>query len=117
MILFVLLAVIRLYHPVDIQALTAEGSQPRRTHVEVSGFLTMAKKEGDGDWHLRICDSPRVEGMDRKHCIVAEIIPAMPCRLPRIGNHVRIRGISRFDGENGHGWSEIHPIESLEIIP
>lgn len=83
------------------------------THVEVGGWVTYVADEDDGDLHIRACDSPKVEGMERKHCFVAECIPALPCHRPKIGEFVVFRGISRPDTERGHNWQEIHPVLEL----
>ena len=111
----------RAFHARTIAQISAE--DPRNwkhplTHVQVEGWITYRVKEGDGDWHLRICDSPRLEGMDVKRCVVAEIIPELPMEVPKRGAHLRVRGIYRFDGENpGHHWHEVHPVLQIEVIP
>lgn len=110
----------RIYHPMTISAMAAQDPghwKGMRTHVQVEGWTTYRKKEGDGDIHLRLCEQPKTRGMDRKACIVAEIIPAIPVVAPKVGQKVMVRGISRFDGENGHGFWELHPVESLEVLP
>lgn len=107
------------FHPLAIGELATEDAgrwRRMRTHVEVAGFVTYARREEDGDLHLRLCDSPRVWGMNRARCIVAECIPALPCRAPRPGSRVRVRGISRYDAERGHRWWEVHPVLSLEAV-
>jgi hypothetical protein len=102
------------FHPLTIAQITADNPaawRGLRTHVEVTGFVTYKAIEEDGDVHLRICDSARVKGMDRKRCIVAELIPALPLSpAPKVRQHVWLRGIYRFDGEHGHGWAEVHPV-------
>jgi len=87
------------------------------THVEVVGFVTYVKREEDGDLHVRLCDSPKVEGMNRKRCVVAECIPALPCERPKIGARVTVRGVTRYDAEAGHGWWEIHPVLYINRSP
>lgn len=87
------------------------------THVELFGWVRYVAHEDDGDLHIRICEDPRIEGMDRKHCIVAECTPWLKCRQPRVGAKVLVRGISRYDAESpGHHWWECHPVERLQVI-
>ena len=110
----------RNYHPMSIADLNAENPANWKhplTHIEVSGFVTYTLAEGDGDWHIRICDSAAIKGMDHKHCIVAEITPDYQRKFtkPRAGQHITVRGIGRYDGENpGHHWWEVHPVEQME---
>ena len=99
----------RHYHAVAIPSLA--GGHVRATHVEVEGYVTYVRTEADGDLHIRLCDSPRVKGMNRLRCIVAECIPAMPCPAPDLGQKVAVHGISRYDHERGHQWFEVHPVE------
>lgn len=116
----------RTYHPISITELAAENPavwKRAHTHVEVEGFVTYFKREADGDMHVRLCDSAKVAGMNRQRCLVAEAIPALPLLgsggplLIRRGQHLRVRGIYRFDAERNHNWAEIHPIEEAEVIP
>jgi hypothetical protein len=111
----------RNYHRYTIAQITAENPLDWKhplTHIEVEGFLTYKAHEGDGDWHLRLCESAQIQKVDIKRCIVAEIIPLLPHAVPKVGAHVRVRGIYRWDGENpGHHWAEVHPVEQIEVIP
>jgi hypothetical protein len=91
------------------------------THIEISGWITYMAKEGDGDIHLRLCDSadaPKL--MDHKHCMVAEIAPTLQPKgyfKPKKGMHITVRGIGRYDAENpGHHWWECHPVEQIELV-
>jgi hypothetical protein len=107
------------FHLLAIRDITADNPgawRHLRTHIEVTGFVTYKAREADGDTHLRVCDSPRVRTMDRKRCIVAECIPALPCAAPKVGAHVRVRGIYRWDGEHAHGWAEVHPVLAIEAV-
>lgn len=91
----------RRYWPVT----TATLATTSHTHVEVTGTVTLRRKEDDGDIHLRICNA----GL----CIVAECIPELPthCVGVRKGDTVTVRGISRYDRK--HGWGEVHPVLEL----
>lgn len=114
----------RNYHPYAISAMTAE--DPRNwkhplSHIEIQGWVAYVAKEGDGDIHIRLCDSSKPPAaMDPKHCIVAEIMPTLAPKgfvKPKKGMHLLVRGIGRYDGENpGHHWWECHPIEEMEVL-
>jgi hypothetical protein len=115
----------RNYHRYTIAQIAAENPADWKhplTHIEIDGWVTYIKKEGDGDTHIRVCDSaplhPANQPMNAQHCIVAECIPELPCAAPRKGQHVLIDGIGRYDAENpGHHWWECHPVEKLRVIP
>ena len=68
------------------------------THVTVSGIVTQVTHEADGDWHLRITDGPAF--------VIAEIIPAIPLKVPPVGSCVTVRGIRRVDTAHG-SWPEV----------
>ena len=112
--LILAIALSRPYHPVALVDLAL--GKVRQTHVQTEGYVTYIAHEADGDLHIRICDSPEVKEMTRTRCIVAECIPALPCAQPKIGAHVHVQGISRFDKENGHRWNELHPLETIKEI-
>lgn len=104
----------RPYHPVALRDLAL--GKVRQTHVHVEGWVTYVVTEEDGDLHVRLCDSPKVEGMQRDRCVVVECIPELPCVRPRVGAHVAVEGISRCDKENGHRWNEVHPCEKMTVL-
>lgn len=91
----------REYFPVPVAKMPAN----HHTHVQVTGKVTLVRKEGDGDTHIRLEDGGAF--------IVAECIPKLPCQVPKVGQTVTVKGISRFDGE--HKWTECHPVEELTI--
>lgn len=105
-----------IWHLMTVLALASAAPTDRvPTHVETTGYVAYIKREADGDLHLRICDGMDAKGMDRARCIVAECIPPLPCALPHRGDRVRLRGITRYDSENGHRWREIHPVLALTV--
>lgn len=93
----------RVYHKVAI-AMLARSSW---THVEVEGRVTLVRDEADGDVHIRLAD-PQGRWM------VAEVIPLIPLPRPAVGQHVRVRGIRRWDSR--HRWVECHPVETIELL-
>jgi len=89
-------------------------SEKMGTHAAVGGFVTQATREEDGDTDIRICENPKIEGMDRARCIEAKCIPKVPCESPSIGKPITIRGITRYDAKAGNHWWEINPVEQIE---
>lgn len=104
-----LLAIVRIYWLVDPAVFATVGNA--HTHIEISGFVSYVKLEKDGDLHFRVVPERGVN----KPFVVAECIPAIRCVAPVVGDHVRVRGISRRDGE--HKWWELHPVETIEVLP
>jgi hypothetical protein len=108
----------RTYAELLISELNAEDpsrwSERMQTHASVSGFVTNVAKGEDGDTNVRICENPKVDGMDRNHCFLAKCIPEIPCVLPPIGKPITVKGITRYDAKAGAHWWEIHPVEQIE---
>ena len=84
------------------------------SRAAVSGFVTQVAKGDDGDTEIRICENPKIDGMDRAHCIVAKCIPKLPCDVPRLGKPITVKGITQYDAKVGSHWWEIHPVEEIE---
>ena len=80
----------------------------------VSGFVTHVAKGDDGDTDIRICENPKIDGMDRARCIVARCIPKLPCDGPRVGKPITVKGITQYVAKVGTHWWEIHPVEEIE---
>jgi len=89
-------------------------SDKMATRVAVGGFVTQVAKANDGDMDIRICENPKIEGMDRARCIVAKCIPKLPCDVPQVGKPITVKGITRYDAKVGSHWWEIHPVEEIE---
>jgi len=108
----------RVYAELTIGELIAEDanrwSDKMSAHAAVSGFVTQVVKGNDGDTDIRICENPKIEGMDRARCIVAKCIPKMPCDVPQVGKPITVKGITRYDAKVGTHWWEIHPVEEIE---
>lgn len=100
--LWLLVVVVRLYHPVAIAAL----HDTVHTHVEVCGQVVYSQRQGDGDRHLRIAD---VGGS-----FVAELVPYRRLARPRLHRWVCVDGIHRWDAK--HRWDEVHPVERWRYI-
>jgi len=106
------------YAELTISELIAEDanrwSDKMSSHAAVGGFVTQVAKGTDGDTDIRICENPKIEGMDRTRCIVAKCIPKIPCDVPAVGRPITVKGITRYDAQVGTHWWEIHPIEEIE---
>jgi hypothetical protein len=89
-------------------------SDKMASHAAVGGFVTQLAKGNDGDTDIRICENPKIEGMDRARCIVAKCISKIPCDLPQVGRPITVKGITRYDAKVGTHWWEIHPVEEVE---
>ncbi len=105
----------------------------------VTGVIFNASPEADGDVHVRlVLDDGQEEllnqgNIDKQHgCLVVEPMckkrvtqedaidacndfTQVAVKVPKKGTHVRVTGAYVFDAE--HGWNEIHPVTSIEIIP
>jgi len=109
----------------------------RDSCITVEGTIIHKKKEADGDFHIRLkLERNESRYLNEKNyemqdsCLVLEIICArkvkqrdaiVPCRgcpkdvyVPRKGEHVKVTGSFVTDTE--HGWNEIHPASSIEIV-
>jgi hypothetical protein len=106
------------YAELSIGELIAEDanrwSEKMSAHAAVSGFVTQVTKENDGDTTIRICENPKIDGMDRARCVVAKCIAKIPCEVPPVGRPLTVKGITRYDAKVGTHWWEIHPVEEIE---
>jgi len=93
----------RRYWDVSVDSLAT--GRVAHTHVAVRGRVTLVRREQDGDLHIKL--------VGRTGFIVAECIPALPCRVPKVGERVTVRGIVRWDAE--HHWVEVHPVEWMSF--
>lgn len=107
--------------------------------VEVTGTIRHAKKEADGDDHIQLTvDSPFDELLNgrnksaQSNSLVVEPVCQGPvtqadaivaCRdfhspvtVPLSGLKVKVVGSLVYDAEANHGWMEIHPVTSIEVI-
>jgi hypothetical protein len=111
-------AVKRTYSDLSIGELVSEDpnrwTEKMATHAAVSGFVTEVTKKDDGDVDIRICENPKIDGMDRARCVMAQCIPKIPCDLPLVGKPITVKGITRYDAKVGSHWWEINPVEMVE---
>lgn len=103
---------------------------------EFTGTIISRKAEADGDFHMRLkLDSGQGKPLShgnmtrQKGCLVVEPVcertptqkdAIAPCQgarkvpVPKIGAHVRARGVYVLDNQHG-GWAELHAAE-FEVI-
>lgn len=104
LLLLLQVAPVRTYWPATVTQL-ASGTF-KHTHVSVSGVVAYTRIEDDGDLHIRlVADTGAV-------FVIAECIPKLPCRRPKNGERITVKGIYRRDPDHGF-WAEIHPVEEL----
>jgi len=117
---------------------------PDRLHVlsackHVTGIVAVTQPEPDGDDHIWLRVDRGYEYLldaenhfQAKPALLAEITPDCPLAtnppnaesadrcphstlpLPQIGDHIAIDGPWVLDTD--HGWNEIHPVESIQIL-
>ena len=80
------------------------------------GVVVRVYHNDDGDWVFDVRPDPGYGGFLSNHAEVpgtlhAEIIPAHPLRVPRVGDHVAIIGTWVLD--TIHHWKEIHPVWTI----
>ncbi len=109
--------------------------------IAVTGTIHHVKKEADGDDHIQLTLDDQYAGLlnDRNKagqagCLILEPVcqnavtqadAIEPCRdfhsdveMPKKDEHVRVLGSYVLDSEKpGHGWMEIHPVTSIEVVP
>ena len=117
--------------------------KPRLVVVEkciaVTGTIHHVKPEKDGDDHIQLTVDPEFEKLlnDRNRTAQAASLVVEPvcqgrdtqldaeaaCRdfhspvdVPAKGTRVKIVGSFVLDTEPNHGWTEIHPVSSIEVI-
>ena len=105
----------------------------------ISGVIDSIRTEKDGDYHIRVKLDPEFSDLINSAnvngqfgSLVVEPICVNPvtqpsaisaCEnfhqnidVPSVGTHVEIKGSYVLDKEHG-GWTEIHPVTSITIIP
>jgi Putative zinc-finger len=96
------------FHKVSISRIV-DNTEP---HVVAEGFVSQISIEEDGDRVFRL-----VEDLRRPEpFIVCEIISPIAMTLPRVGSHVRVYGVSRYDDKANHQWYEVHPVLNIETL-
>lgn len=92
----------RTYHGVTVAGL----KETQWTHVSACGRVALVKHESDGDGHIRIEAGGAF--------LIAEVVPYHQFPLPKVGQYVRVAGISRED--RTHHWFEINPVEAISVV-
>jgi hypothetical protein len=109
--------------------------------VSVAGTIYHTKKEADGDDHIQLkLDGEYAALLNDKNksgqkgnlvlepiCqnAVTQADAVEACRdfhsdveVPKKGTHVKVLGSYVLDSEQpGHGWMEIHPVSTIQVVP
>lgn len=72
------------------------------THVTVVARVGRVRRLHGGGWRLRLIETGGTLS-------AAEIPPASPMRLPRVGARIVIHGRLRYDER--HGWHTVDPVD------
>lgn len=120
---------------------------PDRLHllaacIRVAGTIELERAEADGDYHVRLRLDPGqtcagqpcldadntsqqagdlvLEPVCENPITQADAVAACasyhnPLVLPPVGTHVEVMGPFVLDAD--HGWNEIHPLESVTVVP
>lgn len=97
------------FHPVSI----ANIENNTRPHIVAEGYVSEVKmSDEDGDLMFKL-----VEDINQPApFIVCEIISPINIAAPEVGSRVRVYGVSRYDGEVGRQWYEVHPVLNIEAV-
>lgn len=80
-------------------------------HVSAEGYVSdINLDEEDGDLTFRLVSDPS----HPQSFVVCEIIDSIKVKPPRPGSRIRVYGVSRYDGQAGHNWYEVHPVLGIE---
>ena len=80
-------------------------------HIAAEGYVSdLNVDKEDGDLTFRLVSDPS----QPQSFVVCEIIDSIKVQPPRPGSRIRVYGVSRFDGQAGHNWYEVHPVLGIE---
>jgi hypothetical protein len=97
------------FHPVRISDIESN----TKPHVVAEGYVSELRvNDEDGDLSFRLVDNLG----EQERFIVCEIIDPIRLKPPTVGSHVRVYGVSRYDGEHDHNWYEVHPVLNIEVV-
>lgn len=90
------------YHNYRLQVL--------HTSQEMTGTVSAAKSEADGDTHVEVIPDPAFASLayTGMNYVVVEPMPGQNIPVPAIGDHIHVIGTHAFDTNHGH--NEIHPV-------
>lgn len=97
------------FHSVTI----ADIKHNTKPHVVAEGYVSEVRFDHeDGDYTFKL-----VEDLQQPApFIVCEIINPIRLEPPSVGSRVRVYGVSRYDGQEGRQWHEVHPVLSIEML-
>jgi hypothetical protein len=48
--------------------------------------------------------------------VVCEIVSPIRIEAPRVGSHVRVYGVARYDAQSDRNWYEVNPIFEIATL-
>jgi hypothetical protein len=82
-------------------------------HIVTEGFVTEVKVDPeDGDILFKLVEDPQ----RRQPFVICEILQPFDLKAPPVGSRVRVYGVSRYDGQQGHQWFEVHPVFKIQTL-
>jgi anti-sigma factor RsiW len=97
------------FHAVSISDI-GRNTEP---HVVAEGYVSDVRLDReDGDLVFKLVDDVRRP----QPFIVCEIINPIKIDPPPVGSHVRVYGVSRYDGKADHQWYEVHPVLDIRVV-
>jgi len=77
------------------------------------GYVSEVRlSDEDGDLTFKLVDELGRPGP----FIICEIIDPIKLAAPSVGSRVRVYGVSRYDGQAGRNWYEVHPVLNSEVL-
>jgi hypothetical protein len=84
-----------------------------KPHVMTEGYVSEVRlSDEDGDLTFKLVDDLGQPGP----FIICEIIDPIKLAAPSVGSRVRVYGVSRYDGQVGRNWYEVHPVLNIEVV-
>jgi putative zinc finger protein len=84
-----------------------------KPHVMTEGYVSEVRlSDEDGDLTFKLVDELGRPGP----FIICEIIDPIKLAAPSVGSRVRVYGVSRYDGQAGRNWYEVHPVLNIEVV-
>jgi hypothetical protein len=91
----------------------ADIHQNQKPHVMTEGYVSeVSLSDEDGDLTFKLVDDLGRPGP----FIICEIIDPIRLEAPSVGSRVRVYGVSRYDGQAGRNWYEVHPVLNIEVV-
>ena len=97
------------FHEVSIAGI-ARNTEP---HVVIEGYVTEVRIDREENVvRFKLVESRQ----SAKPFIACEIMDPLKLPSPAVGSRVRVYGVSRYDGQSGRQWYEVHPVLKIESL-